>query len=108
MGKHAKHEALISERTYLKRAGLLAKKNIEIVEDPRKLMVHNHLEQNYFIGNKKALYYYMKKYYALTNQNLFEALPLTFHIVKGIEDPEYKNFLGQFNRFESLKKKHGS
>jgi hypothetical protein len=49
--------------------------------------MHNHLEQNYFIGNKKALYYNMKKFYQLQGLNVFEALPLTFHIIKGIDDP---------------------
>jgi hypothetical protein len=45
----------------------------------------------------------MKKYYSLRGLNLFDALPLTFHI-KGIEDPEYRNFLIQFNRFDDMKK----
>lgn len=49
--------------------------------------MHNHVEQNYSIGNKKALFYHMKKYYSLKTMNLFDALPLTFHIVKGIDDP---------------------
>lgn len=61
--------------------------------------MHNHLEYNYFIGNKKALYYYLKKYYQLTHQNLFEAVPLTFHLIKGIDDPEYKTFLSYHSKF---------
>ena len=51
--------------------------------------MHNHLEQNYYIGNKKSLFYHMKKYYSLQNLDVFEAIPLTFHISKGIEDPQF-------------------
>ena len=61
--------------------------------------MHNHLEQNYFIGNKKALFYYMKKYYSITNNNVFSDIPLTFHLIKGIDDPEYKNFLLCHSKF---------
>lgn len=49
-------------------------------------MIHNHLEQNFYIGNKKALFYNMKKYYELKGLDVFEALPLTFHISKGLND----------------------
>lgn len=46
----------------------------------------------------------MKKYYVLKGLSLADALPLTFHIIRGIDDPEYYNFLNAYNRFDSLKK----
>jgi len=61
--------------------------------------MHNHLEHNYFIGNKKALFYYMKRFYELNGMNVFDDLPLTFHITKGTEDEEYKRFLIDFTNF---------
>ena len=30
--------------------------------------------------------------------NVFEDLPLTFHIIKGVDDPEYKRFTNYFNK----------
>ena len=45
------------------------------------------------LGNKKALFYNLKEYYELTGGNLFRAIPLTFHIKKGLKDPQYKRFL---------------
>jgi hypothetical protein len=56
------------------------------------LKIHNHLESNFFIGNKKALFYNMKRYLYLINIDPFTILPLTFHISKGTEDPEFKVF----------------
>jgi hypothetical protein len=50
--------------------------------DPSKLKIHNHLENNYVIGNKKALFHTMNKYYKLTKQNIF--------------DPTYMRFLNSF------------
>lgn len=91
----------------MKRLGLLSKKNLAVIDDSRKLLIHNHVQQNFSIGNKKALYYHMKKYYNLKGLNLFDSVPLTFHIIKGVIDPEYSNFLLYFNRFEALKKSKG-
>ena len=51
--------------------------------------VHNHLEFNYYIGNKKALFYNLKQYYELVNKDVFQVLPLTYHIKQGMADPQY-------------------
>lgn len=47
----------------------------------------------------------MKKFYQLQNLDVFNALPLTFHITKGIDDPQFKVFLDSFTDFENKKKK---
>ena len=49
--------------------------------------VHNHFVQNYFIGNKKALFYNLKRYYDLLEKDVFTIIPLTFHIKDGLSDP---------------------
>lgn len=51
--------------------------------------MHNHLINNYVIGNKKALFNTMANYYKETNQEVFDFLPLTFHIKDGMEDKKY-------------------
>jgi len=48
--------------------------------------MHNHLECNYYIGNKKALFYNIKRFYELQGKNPFQIIPHTFHIKKGTED----------------------
>ena len=54
--------------------------------------MHNHLEYNYFIGNKKAMFYNLKQYYDLQKKNVFDIIPLTFHIKSGVTDPQYDLF----------------
>jgi tubulin---tyrosine ligase len=49
--------------------------------------MHNHLEFNHFIGNKKALFYNLKQYYDLLHKDVFEIIPLTYHIKEGMSDP---------------------
>lgn len=46
----------------------------------------------------------MKKYYELRGKNVFEALPLTFHITKGLDDAEFKEFMKSYLDFEEKKK----
>lgn len=58
---------------------------------PGKL--HNHLPRNELLGNKKAMFYCLREYYTLTNKNIFDIVPLTFHIQNGVKDPQYKLFL---------------
>ena len=51
---------------------------------------------NYVIGNKKALFHTMSGYYKSINKEVFDYLPLTFHIKDGLEDPIYFQFLKYF------------
>ena len=61
-------------------------------------IVHNHLENNFFLGNKKAMFYNMKQYYELVHDNVFNYLPLTFHIRHGTSDIQYKRFQQYYKR----------
>ena len=54
--------------------------------------VHNHLPSNGLLGNKKGMFYCMREYFKLIGRNVWEVLPLTFH-VKGILDNEFKQFI---------------
>jgi hypothetical protein len=45
----------------------------------------------------------MRKYYELSNLNVFEFLPLTFHISKGVDDPEYAKFLKYYTQIQESK-----
>ena len=60
----------------------------------------NHLEHNYYIGNKKALFYNLKQYYDLLKKNVFDIIPLTFHIKNGEKDPQYDNFVKEYKRLK--------
>ena len=61
---NSKFEERGIETGWLKRVGgLLRKKGVLIIDNSSKLRVHNHLQANYFLGNKKALFYCLKKYY---------------------------------------------
>lgn len=63
---------------------LVRTKKLKFIEDSKAMKVHNHLERNYFLGNKKALFYSMRKYYTLLGKNPFANIPLTFHISNGL------------------------
>ena len=47
---------------------------------------HNHLENNFHLSNKKALFYNMKLYYEAIKLNPFDFIPLTFHVQDGSQD----------------------
>ncbi|CAK71274.1 unnamed protein product (macronuclear) [Paramecium tetraurelia] len=66
------------------------KKEFKIIDNFHK--IHNHIERNYHLGNKKAMFHNMKKFYELTKQDLFQHLPVTFH-VSGVKDKSYLQFL---------------
>ena len=43
------------------------------------------------------MFYLMKEYCRLTKKNLFEVVPLTFHIKKGLMDDQFRSFMARFN-----------
>ena len=55
--------------------------------------MHNHLINNYVIGNKKALLKAMTAYYKSLDDFVFNYLPYTFHITNGLDDENYFRFL---------------
>jgi len=83
---------------------LISKKKIKKIESPFKVRLQNHFSQNFYIGNKKALFYNLKSYYQFMNKNVFEVIPLTFHICKGIEDKMFGEFLKAYALIEEEKK----
>jgi len=74
------------------------------IKKPLDLKIHNHFENNFHLGNKKALFYNLRDFYERKNQEVFLDIPMTFHIRKGLEDPEYQSFL---HYFHAIKEKTG-
>ena len=67
------------------------RKNRSKIEALRKQMqrVYNRLEFNQHLNNKKALFINMRNYYkdCCDNEDVFDTLPLTFHVKDGVHDP---------------------
>ena len=66
------------------------------------------MSQNFIIGNKKALLYTMREYYENCGENVFDYLPLSFHINKGVNDDEFSRFLSYFYEKRKKSKKNGT
>ena len=73
---------------------------------PETTKMHNKLEFNNFISNKKSLYLTLKDYYNTTQTDIFSIVPVTFQITFKTEDPEYQKFSGKFQEFEQYKLLH--
>ncbi|CAI2368766.1 unnamed protein product [Moneuplotes crassus] len=54
--------------------------------------IYNHLEGNFHLSNKKALFYNMKALCDWNEEDVFEYLPVTFHIKEGLFDAEFSKF----------------
>ena len=52
------------------------------------------------MNNKKALFLNMKNYYDALDQDVFDNLPLTFHVKEGLDDPEFHRFKQYYDKFE--------
>ena len=79
---------------------------LDIINNNFSKKMHNHLENQWHLSNKKALFYNMRAYYEAKGLNPFNYIPLTFHIQKGTEDPEFKKFLEYFNKRVDLMKEN--
>ena len=54
--------------TFAKRNKMLKNCHHALVLNYEKVKIHNHLPQNYMLGNKKALFYTMSQYYRALNE----------------------------------------
>ncbi len=61
-------------------------------------MICNHVENNFHLSNKKAIYYNMKVYYESLNKDPFQFMPLSFHIKEGLSDKEFSRFCDVFRQ----------
>ncbi len=43
----------------------------------------------------------MRRYYEALGRDPFQVIPLTFHVKKGTEDPEFYKFLEYYKKIES-------
>lgn len=48
--------------------------------DSSAFKMHNHLEDNWHLSNKKALFYNMREYYEAIKLDYTNYMPVTFHI----------------------------
>ena len=76
----------------------------ELQLEPYPLKVYNKLEDNYHLANKKALFINMRNYYEAIGREPFDALPVTFHVKSGLDDPEFHKFKDYYD--ECSKEKH--
>jgi len=77
--------------------------------------MYNKVEDNFHLANKKALLLNMRNYYEALDQNVFDNLPVTFHIKNGLSDPEFQKFKTYYDKADEevknrkaqrLKRKH--
>lgn len=62
--------------------------------------LYNKIEDNFHVNNKKALFLNMKNYYEAMGSDVFENIPLTFHVKTGLDDPEFQRFKQYYFKYE--------
>lgn len=75
---------------------IVIKNGLELDHSRNKL--YNKLEANFNLSSKKWLFINMKNYYSNLGQDVFDVIPLTFHIKNGENDPEFLNFKTYFGK----------
>ncbi|OMJ86589.1 hypothetical protein SteCoe_11875 [Stentor coeruleus] len=74
--------------------------------DASTIKMHNKIEFNQHLTNKKGLYQSLKNYCQALNLDILDFVPLTFHVTLGEKDPEFAKFTEAFNNnFDNEKKK---
>ena len=72
--------------------------------DPCDLTLYNKLEFNQHLSNKKGLFKSLKKYYQVLGKNVFDYIPITFHVKNTENDLDFEEFVESFMEIESSKK----
>lgn len=75
----------------------MKRNKVRVLENTAGLRIHNHLENNWHLSNKKALFYNMKSYYEARKINPFEFIPVTFH-VEDLTSKEFVKFMEYYSQ----------
>lgn len=70
------------------------------------MRIYNKIEHNFHISNKKALFYNLRSYYEIIEEDVFDVIPVTFHL-KTPDDPVYAEFEACFKNYEELTDENG-
>lgn len=70
--------------------------------------MYNKLEDNFHLSNKKAMFLNIRLYYEAMGKDVFNAVPMTFHIKEGLEDVEFSRFKTFYMKEEEEVKKQKS
>jgi tubulin polyglutamylase TTLL1/tubulin monoglycylase TTLL3/8 len=73
--------------------------------DPSSIKMHNKIEFNQHLTNKKGLYCSLKSYCEALDLDLFDFVPQTFHIKMGDKDPQFLKFVEEFQANNDPEKK---
>lgn len=75
-------------------------KEKKVLFDPLSVKLYNKVEVNKELSSKKRLFLNMTNYYKAIGENPFKYLPLSFHIVDGTRDSNFKEFIKHFREFQ--------
>ena len=70
-----------------------------------QVKLYNKLEDNFHLSNKKAMFLNIKLFYEAMGKDPFNALPVTFHVKTGLDDPEFARFKAYYFKEEEEVKK---
>ena len=74
--------------------------SVVVTVDKLDTKLYNKIEDNFHMANKKALLLNMTNYFESIGQNVFDSLPITFHIKNGLEDREFTKFKTYYDQEE--------
>ena len=49
-------------------------------QDSKLYKMHNHMQDNWHLGNKKAMFYNMRNYFKMIKEDYTKYIPTTYHI----------------------------
>jgi hypothetical protein len=69
-----------------------SRSNQDILNRFMELKLYNKIEDNFHMNNKKALFMNFKNYYEALGLDVFDFIPLTFHLKNVQDDPQFQKF----------------
>lgn len=88
-----------------KKDGKPAAEALPAASNQLAVKLYNKLEDNFHLSNKKAMFLNIRLYYEAMGKDVFNAVPMTFHVKEGLEDPEFLRFKQYyFKEEEEIKK----
>lgn len=74
-------------------------------KEKNQILIINHFPGNNCLVTKKGLFHSLSKYHKAQGTDVGGSVPMTFHLIKGVQDEQYKQFVDRAEKLDQMCRK---
>eukprot|EP00943_MAST-04B_sp_MAST-4B-sp1_P000747 g747.t1 len=80
-------------------------KMLKKCKEKNQILIINHFPGNNCLVTKKGLFHSLSKYHKAQGTDVGQSVPMTFHLIKGVQDEQYEQFVDRAEKLDQMCRK---